>query len=532
MSETEAISPQKPSGGQGGVAKAALVVGGFTLASRMAALVRDLAISHVFGASRLTDVFFIAFTIPNVLRRLVAEGGTTVAFIPVYTHVRQHEGDAAARRFLAATAGLALVGVLAMTVLGILGAPALVWLFASGLANEPESFALAVDLTRWLFPYVYFISLVALAMGALNSHGHFAAPAAAPVLLNVSMVGALLVLVEVFEQPIYALVVGVLVGGVLQLLVQVPALKAHGILVLPTVKWNTAPVRRFLKVLAPALFGLGVYQVNIIVLRQLASWLPEGHMTYYYNADRLAQFAFGVFGVAIATAALPALSEHAARGDREGLLATWRHSVRLTNLIIIPAAAGLAAIALPIVAVLYRHGAFTWVDVEHTAAATVAFCPWLVSTSAVRSTTQCFYALEDLKTPVKVSFFTVLLTLILGLLFLPWQVAGLCWALSAASWVQLVVMTLLLRRRLGQIGLRELLRSSLKQSALTVAAVAPAWGLSLLGRWEEGPTGYNGLVLSSSIAVAIALYGAGAVIFRFEGASAVQEKLLRRLRRR
>jgi putative peptidoglycan lipid II flippase len=506
-------------------------VGSLTLASRVMGLVRDLVISHVFGATRVTDVFFMAFTIPNVLRRLVAEGGVTVAFIPVYTSVREGDGDEAARRFLKATFGLALVAVAGLTVLGIAGAPALVYIFASGFADEPSVFALCVALTRWLFPYVYLISLVGLAMGALNAHGHFAAPAAAPVLLNISIVACAIVLVDVFEARIYTLVAGVLLGGALQLVAQAPALRKHGLLVMPSLDWGQPAVRRLLKVLAPALFGLGVYQVNIIVLRQLASWLPEGHMTYYYNADRLTQFAFGVFGVAIATAALPTLSEFAARGDREGLLSTWRHSVRLTNFVVIPAAGGLAAIALPIVAVLYRHGAFTWEDCLHTASAAVAFAPWLVSTAAVRSTTQTFYALEDMKTPVYVSALTVALTLGLGIALLSWQVTGLCVALSAASWVQLVVMTWLLRRRLGTVGLGDLLRSAAIQSAMAAVACGAAWGVARLGRWEEGVTAWNGLVLAGSIGVAMALYGGAALVLGVEEAQAVRGKLMRRFKR-
>lgn len=513
------------------VTRAALVVGGLTLASRIAGLVRDLVISHVFGATRTTDVFFIAFTIPNVLRRLVAEGGVTVAFIPVYAEVRENDGLAEARRFLKATFGLALVGVAALTVLGILFAPQLVWLFASGFADEPEVFELGVALTRWLFPYVYFISLVALAMGALNAHDHFAAPAAAPVLLNVSIVGCAIGLVELFEQPVFVLVAGVLLGGVLQMLAQIPALKKTGLLVLPSFNWRHPAVKRLLTVLAPALFGLGVYQINIIVLRQLASWLPAGHMTYYYNADRLTQFAFGVFGVAIATAALPALSEHAARGDRVALLGTWRHSVSLTNFVVIPAAVGLATIAMPVVAVLYRHGAFTWEDCNFTASATIAFAPWLVSTAAVRSTTQCFYALKDMKTPVWVSGLSVLLTLGLGVALLDYQVTGLCIALSAASWVQLVVLTGLLRRRLGPIGLGKLVKSAAQQSVLTVIACVPAWFVAQLGRWEAGASARNVLVLGGAVGVAMAIYGIGALVLGLEEAKGVRAKVVRRFKR-
>jgi putative peptidoglycan lipid II flippase len=516
----------------GRVARAAVVVGGFTLLSRIFALGRDLAISHIFGATRLTDVFFLAFTIPNVLRRLVGEGGVTVAFVPVYARVRESQGEDEAKRFLAATFGLAAVGVLVLTVLGIVGAPALVTLFASGFRAEPETFQLAVDLTRWLFPYVYCISLVAVAMGALNAHGHFAAPAAAPALLNVSIVVATLFFQHLFDPPIYVLVGGVLVGGVLQLLLQIPALMRTGIFVLPRLSLDEN-VRDLLRTGAPALFGLAVYQLNIVILRQLASYLPEGHMTYYYNADRLTQFAFGVFGVAIATAALPTMSEQAAKGDHKAMLSTWRFSTSLTNFVTIPSALGLGAIALPIVAVLYRHGAFTWDDTTRTAWATVAFAPWLVATAAVRSTVQAFYALKDLRTPVIVGGVTVVLTLGFGLGLLRYEVVGLCVALSAASWVQLIVLVVWLRLRVGPLGLREIAKGAAAQTALACAAVAPAWAIGFYGSdWKDGFSLVNAGLLGAAIFVAALVYGGGAMLFGFKEGNAVREKLGRRFRKR
>lgn len=519
-------------GATGSVARNAAVFAAFTLLSRVIALVRDLVMSHLFGASRVTDAFFTAFTIPNVLRRLVAEGGVTVAFIPIYTQVRQDEGDEAARRFLAASVGLCLVGVGALTLLGIAGAPALVYAFASGFSDEPEVFALATELTRWMFPYVYCLSLVGLAMGALNARGHFAAPAAAPALLNVAIVSCALFARDLFDEDIFAVAAGVLIGGVAQLLLQLPALAKYGLLVVPSFRWNSGPVRQLLKLLVPALFGLGVYQVNIVILRQLGSWLPEGQLTYYYNADRLAEFALGVFGVAIASAALPAMSEKAARGDVKGLLTTWRYSLGLTSFVIIPSAAGLATIAFPVVALLYRHGKFSLDDAVATANATVAFAPWLVTTALVRTTVQVFYALKDMKTPVKVAAITMAANLAFGVALLRFEVVGLCASLSLSSFVQLVLLVALLRKRLGALGLKALAGRLARQGALTAVAVSAAWGVALLGRWEQGFSVVNAAVLAASIGSAAALYGAGALLLDLEEARAVRERLTARLRRR
>lgn len=518
--------------GERQVAKNAAIFAAFTLLSRLVALVRDLVISHHFGATRITDAYLTAFTIPNVLRRLVAEGGVTVAVIPIYTSVRQDEGDAAARRFLAASLAICLVGVGAMTLLGIAGARALVYAFASGFADEPEVFELAVELTRWMFPYIYCISLVGLAMGALNARGHFAAPAAAPALLNVAIVLSVLLFRDAFEQPIFSVATGVLAGGVAQLLLQIPALAKHGLLVAPSFQWKSPAVRRLMRALAPALFGLGVYQINIVILRQLGSYLPEGQLTYYYNADRLAEFALGVFGIAIASATLPALSEKAARGDFDGLLATWRHSLGLTSFIIIPSAAGLAAIAFPIVSVLYLHGEFTLADAQWTAWATIAFAPWLVTTALVRTTVQVFYAVEDMKTPVRVAAVVMTANFILGVVLLRYEVVGLAASLALSSLLQFVLLLTLVRRRFGVLGFGTMCRQWARQGALTAVSVSSAWGVSRWADFEAGATAENIVVLAMSIGCAVALYGGAALLLNWEEARVARSRILGRLSRR
>jgi|GEM_PF-14110 len=447
MTDTKATSASE----NASVRRGAGIIAAFTLLSRIAGFVRDQVVIHLFGATRNTDVFWMAFTIPNVMRRLVAEGSLTVAFVPTYTKVRETEGDAAAKRFLSHTLGLIAFGVLGICALGMLGAEWLVLAFASGFKDDPASFALCVSLTRWLFPYVYFISFVALAMGVLNAHKSFAAPAAAPVLLNISIVACALLLGDWFDAEfsrIYVLAAGVLVGGLLQFLLQLPALGKEGLLVLPRVSLSSPHVRHLLKLMAPALFGLAIYQLNIIVLRQFASHLPEGQITYYYNADRLIQFAYGVFAVAISTASLPVLSEHFAKGRIPEMLDAWRYSTKMTNFVTIPAAGGLFAVALPIVAVAYFHGKFTYDDVVTTAFTTMAFAPGLIALGAVRATIQLYYAAHDTRTPVMASAVTLVSVFILGFALFRFQVVGLGVALTLSTWMQLLVLVALLRRRL------------------------------------------------------------------------------------
>jgi putative peptidoglycan lipid II flippase len=377
--------------------KHAGVVALFTTLSRIAGLARDVVTTHLFGANATMDAFNIAFTIPNTLRRFVAEGAMTVAFIPVYTEVRKHEGLEAAKRFYTSVLGLLTLLLIALVVLGILGASGLVYMFASGFAERPEQMALTVSLTRWMFGYVFFISLVALSMGVLNAHKHFAAPAFSPVLLNIAMIACSYGLYRYFEQPVYAMVSGVMLGGVVQLACQIPALARHGLLLRPTFEFNNPAIRKLGRILLPSIFGVAVYQINLMILRQLGSYLPAGQITCYSTADRLMQLALGIFAISIATATLPAMSEHAASGDpsHHKLIHTWQFSTKLTNFITFPAAMGLTVIGLPIVSVLFFHGAYDWEATQLTAAATIAFAPGLVTVAFARTTVQAFYALKD-----------------------------------------------------------------------------------------------------------------------------------------
>ena len=513
------------------ITKSAGVVAFFTTLSRFAGLARDMVTFHFFGANATTDAFFVAFTIPNILRRFVAEGALTVAFIPVYSEVRRNEGDKAAVQFYAAVLGLLLVTLTLLVLGGVAFASYLVYAFASGFAQHPEQMLIATALTRFMFPYIFFISLVALCMGVLNSHQHFAVPAASPILLNVAMIGCTYGLISRLSEPIWALAIGVVLGGILQLLVQIPALYRYKLLVWPSFQWNTKPVKKLVRIMFPALFGIAVYQLNLIILRQLGSYLPEGQISYYYNADRLMQLALGIFSISIATAALPMMSEQTARGDRQGLMRTWLFSTKLTNFITIPAAWGLTLIAIPIVSTLYLHGQYHWSDVQWTAYATMAFAPGLLSIAISRTTIQVFFALEDLRTPVIAGAITVAVNLILGILLLRFQVVGLALSLTISSWFQTIILVIWLKIRMGKLGFRSLASSMMRQIGLAAFSTSVAWLICLNADWSSGSTLWNAAILTLAMASAMSLYGCGAILLKYEEGILLKGILLSRLKK-
>ncbi|MEI6789912.1 MAG: murein biosynthesis integral membrane protein MurJ, partial [Myxococcaceae bacterium] len=483
------------------VTKHAGVVAFFTTLSRIAGLARDMVTAHLFGANAVMDAFNIAFTIPNTLRRFVAEGALTVAFIPVYTELRAQEGLDSAKSFYRSVLGLLLITLTILVILGTLGATGLVYAFASGFAERPDQMELAISLTRWMFVYVFFISLVALSMGVLNSHKHFATPAASPILLNLAMIACAYGLYNYFKLPIYSLAVGFVLGGVLQLAAQLPTLARYGLLLRPSFKFDTKPIKKLLKILFPSVFGVAVYQINLMVLRQLGSYLPEGQITCYSTADRLMQVALGIFAISIATATLPAMSE-----NKDKLVSTWSFSTRLTNFITFPAAFGLTVIGLPIVSVLFFHGAYDWEATKLTAYATIAFAPGLMSVAFSRTTVQAFYALQDMKTPVWIAAFILVINLALGLALMRYQVVGLALSLTLSSFVQSALLVYFLRRKIGLLGGRVMLRSMLWQSFCSSLMAILAYGICSFGTWSDGPSLRNILILGASLLVSILFY--------------------------
>ncbi len=434
------------------VTRAAGIVGFFTFLSRVLGLARDILIANFFGSGMTADAFFVAFRIPNLLRRLFAEGSFSVAFIPVFTEylqTRSKEEGFVLARVVSTFLVLILTGI---TVLGIVFSPLIVRIIAPGFGGMGEKYALTVLLTRIMFPYIFLVSLVALFMGILNSLKHFAAPAAAPVFLNLSMIAALLFLAPSMRTPTVGLAIGVVVGGLMQVALQIPFLMEKGLSFVP--KWNPnhPALKRIGVLMLPTLFGSAIYQVNQLVGTLLASLLKEGSVSYLYYADRLVQFPLGVFAIAISTAVLPSLSREAALRDLDGLKETLSHALRLTMFITIPAMIGLIVLREPIIRLLFQRGAFDAFTTTMTAQALLFYSLGLWAFAALRVFVSAFYSLQDTKTPVKVAAVAMLANIGLSLALMgPLKHGGLALALSLASTLQLCMLIFLLRRRLGGI---------------------------------------------------------------------------------
>ncbi len=445
------------------VTRAAGIVGILTFLSRILGLVRDILIASFFGSGMSADAFFVAFRIPNLLRRLFAEGSFSVSFIPVFTEYLQNRSRDEA--FLLARIVLTfLVLILTIiTILGIIFSPLIVRIIAPGFGGMGEKYALTVLLTRIMFPYIFLVSVLALFMGILNSLRHFAAPAMAPVFLNLSMIAALVFLAPSMGTPTVGLAIGVIGGGILQLALQIPFLMDKGLSFAP--KWNLwhPALKKIGMLMLPTIFGSAIYQINQLVGTLLASLLKEGSISYLYYADRLVQFPLGVFAIAISTAVLPSLSREAADGDLVRLKETLSHALRLTMFITIPAMIGLIVLRQPIIRLLFQRGAFDSDTTKMTAQALLYYSLGLWAFAALRVFVSAFYSLQDTKTPVKVAVVAMLANIVFSLILMgPLKHGGLALALSLASTLQLCMLIFLLRKRLGGIDGRVVMGSMVR----------------------------------------------------------------------
>ena len=511
----------------GRILKHARTVTIFTLFSRILGAVRDLVIAHVFGAGWITDAFVQAFTIPNVLRRLTAEGSMTLAFLPLYTEIRDRKNPQAARDFAAKTLGLVLAATTILTGLGIIFSSQLVFLFAAGFASNPEKFELTVLLTRVMFPYLIFVSLVAWAMGVLNAEGRFAAPAAAPILLNFGIIAAAFGISPLLDEPIIGIGIGVILGGIAQIIIQIPSLRKVGQALKPQFFLNDENIQRLLKLLGPSLLGVAVYQINIIVLRNIASFMPTGQVTHYYNASRLSELTLGLFAFALTTASFPELSRHTASENWNKIRDNLRFTMSTTLLVVVPASVGLAIAAEPIVAMLYFHGAYSWSDVQNTALTLQAFALSIPAVAMIRLQTALFFSLKDTRTPVKVSIFSILLTGILGWwLSQSLEIFGLALGLAAGTWFQWILLTFFLRK---ETELRKKwwpLRSAILYMLASVGMAGFAWFSAGYGSWEKGPFLFDNWIVFLTLLVGSAfLYFLLLVVFREELAVKMTTKL-------
>lgn len=422
--------------------KAAGIVGSATLLSRILGMLRDMVVAAVFGAGPVSDAFFVAFRIPNLMRRLFAEGSLTVSFIPVFTDHLVNDGKEEAFRM--GRSGFFMLGLilLVITILGISGAYWVVKIIAPGFDGASGNFDLTVSLTRYMFPYVLFICLTALCTGILNSLNHFAAPAFGPVYLNICLIAAALFLTKILDQPVYALSIGVIVGGIVQLAALIPPLIKLGFSFFGQVNLFHPGVKKVGKMMIPSIFGSAAYQIDMLVNTMLASMLTAGSVSYLYYADRLVQFPLALFGVSAATVILPTLSRQAAKNDMKGVATSLSEGFRLVSFVNLPAMAGLIALSYPIVSVILQRGAFNPLQAKATSEALVCYSVGLWAFSSVRIVLPVYYAVKDIRTP---AIFTGI-TVTCDILFAMWLMTflghkGLALSTSLSSMVNVCLLT-------------------------------------------------------------------------------------------
>jgi putative peptidoglycan lipid II flippase len=405
-----------------------------TLLSRILGFVRDAIVARVFGAGLLTDAFFVAFKIPNLLRRLFAEGAFSQAFVPILAEYKNRKGHDATQTLVNQVGTALTLALIGVALLGVVGAPWVAYVSAPGFRADPDKFELTVTLLRIIFPYIIFISLVALAAGILNTHSRFSAPAFAPVLLNVAMIAAALWLAPYFDPPVLALGWGVALGGVLQLAWMLPHLLKIRMLPRPTRHFDDPGLKRVLKLMAPATLGVSVAQISLLINTIFASFLATGSVSWLYYADRLMEFPAGMLGVALGTILLPSLAKHYADDNPSDYSKLLDWGLRLTLLLALPAAAALAVLAVPLITTLFHYGAFTASDVSMTQRALIAYSLGLVGLIVVKVLAPGFYARQNIKTPVKIAVVTLVATQLMNLAFIiPLGHAGLALSIGLAA---------------------------------------------------------------------------------------------------
>lgn len=504
--------------------------GAMTLISRILGFARDVVLARWFGAGWAMDAFVVAFKIPNFLRRLFAEGSFSLAFVPVLNEYKEKGDHAALRSLIDATTG-ALLGVLmVLTVLGIWGAGWVIRLFAPGFMEDPAQLALATEMLRITFPYLLLIALTALAGGILNTLGRFSLPAITPALLNISMITAAVAFSQYFDPPIKALAWGVLIAGVLQLAVQLPALFRHRVLPRPWPDFSHPGVRRILRLMVPTLFGSSVAQINLLLDTLIASLLMVGSISWLYYADRLMEFPLGLFGVALSTVILPTLSRLHAREDTDAFHSTLNWALWMGWVIGLPAAVGLAMLAGPTITTLFNYGAFTETDVRMASWALVAYCVGLPAFIGVKVLSPAFFSRQDAKTPVRVAVVALVTNMALNLVFVlslvmwfapgtlstDWRAAlanvpGLHVGLASASAVTGWLNASLLWWYLYRVGLAPTMpwtRAAGVVVASVVMAVSLGWWVPQLSEWTDWSVSMRVLILLASVLMGALVFSA------------------------
>ncbi|MDH4162657.1 MAG: murein biosynthesis integral membrane protein MurJ [Nitrospirota bacterium] len=472
------------------VAKAAGIVGAATLASRIMGYIRDMVMSWAFGTSAAADAFYVAYRIPNLLRELLAEGSMSAAFIPVFTETLTRDGREKAHQLANAVFARLMVILAVLTVLGIIFAPQIIRTIAWGwkAGAHQDAFQSAVLLTRVMFPYLLFIGLAALAMGMLNSLRSFLMPALSPVMLNIFTISGVVFLAPHMPSPIQGAAVGVVLGGLFQFLIQVPGLRKEGMMLRPVFSPSHPGVATVGRLAAPIFLSSSVTQINIFIGTVLASFLATGSITYLFYGMRFIHFPLGIFGVAVATAILPTLSTHAAKQEMEEFRDTLSLGLRLVFFIMFPAMAGLITLAVPIVNLLLERGEFNRMSTLGTASALLYYAVGLWAFAGVRIVAQAFYSLQDTRTPVKVAVLALFTNIALSTVFILWtplQHGGLALATSIAAMVNVGLLTVALREKIGRMDGRRIFLSLAKIVPASVAMGVIGWRISRMPMWES-----------------------------------------------
>ncbi|PIR01547.1 MAG: murein biosynthesis integral membrane protein MurJ [Nitrospinae bacterium CG11_big_fil_rev_8_21_14_0_20_45_15] len=491
------------------VGRAAGTVGGMTLISRILGFARDTIIAMAFGSSMAADAFFVAFRIPNMQRRLLGEGAVSAAFIPIFSETLNQRGEKEAWVLAGNLLNIFLILLTSLALFLILLAPWVVMAFAPGFINNPEKLELTIALTRWMAPYLIFIGVGSLLMGILNTFKVFAIPAAAPALLNVSIILSTLILAPQLEEPVMSLAYGVLAGGILQVLFQLPAVFRKGLRWSPNLNLKHPDLIKIGKLTPPIVFGMAVYEINILIDTLLASLLEEGSISYLYYGNRLVQLPLGIFGVALGVAILPTLSTQAARGEFAKLTQTLAFGIRLILFITIPATIGLILLRYPMVNALWERGQFTEVSTHGTANALLFYSIGLCAFAGIKVIAPAFYSLKDTKTPVKIGVYSLILNVVLNLILIgPLGYGGLALATSLSAFFNVGMLIYQIRNRLGLMGGRRIAISIIKYSfSALMMGIAVFWAREIFFSTNSAT--------SVKITVLFALIALGIGIFTF-----------------
>ena len=490
------------------IAKAAGLMSIATFISRILGYVKDMILAGLFGATGIADTFFVAFRIPNLLRELFAEGSMSSAFIPVLTEYQTKHGVEESKRLVRITFSFILLFVGLICILGVVFSPEIVTAIAPGFIDMPEKFSSTVLLTRIMFPFLLFISLAALTMGALNVKRIFFIPALAPAMLNITIICVVLLIATKIEQPILAVAIGVTLGGLVQFAFQLPSFFKNGYSLKPAYNFRHDGLKKMSLLILPATMGMAVAQINIFVSTILASYLPEGSVTYLYYSMRLIQFPIGIFGVAMGMAVLPTLSEHAVKGNYDRLRDDFSFALRLLFFITVPAMAGLIALREPIVNILFQRGKFDYVATAGTAEALLFYSIGIWSIVGVRIITASFYSMQDTKTPVKVAGVALAANILFSIILMnPLKHSGLALANSLASGVNFILLFYFLRKRLKRVDAGRILSSFLKTIAASSVMGCIGWVMLHGELWKiYGNTSLKVFYLSGTVALCVMIY--------------------------